>query len=261
MNLVGNALKFTHEGEVAVRLALAEPLQTVTAGLGVVLHFSVHDTGIGIPREQLAHIFEAFKQADGSTTRKYGGTGLGLTISSRLVEGLGGRLWVESEEGRGSTFHFTIRTGVVPLAARHAAQRARPAHLSQVGPRHLLLVDDNRVNQRLTVGLLERDGHTVTVVSSGEAAIAATEAAVFDAVLMDVQMPGTNGFDATAAIRARERRAGGHIPIIAMTAHAMQGDRERCLEAGMDGYLAKPVALATIREALADVLLPASVAS
>ena len=378
-NLVGNALKFTSMGEVVVQAEVASrDADTVT------VHFSVRDTGVGISPAMQQKIFEAFSQADTSTTRKYGGTGLGLTISLRLVEIMGGRLWVESALGRGSCFHFTARFGVskkqrgsrpverslkdVPVLivddnatnllalqkmlarwdmqvtaetsadaalafAKAAAEgglpfplvitdahmpgedgfdlarqlnqnlhRATPAiimltsanqcgdsarcqdlgiaaHLTKpispwelrqsicmvlgrngaeslrtalaaedlAGNRHaqasrkILLAEDNPVNQVVAVRLLQKRGHRVTVAPNGMEAVEAVLREPFDLVLMDVQMPEMDGFEATAAIRQREAATGGHLPIFAMTAHAMKGDAERCRKAGMDGYLAKPV--------------------
>jgi PAS domain S-box-containing protein len=382
VNLVGNAIKFTEKGEVVVRASL-ESLSPEEAAI----HFTVTDTGIGIPPEKLQRIFEAFAQADSSTTRKYGGTGLGLTISAQLVELMGGRIWVESEVGRGSTFHFTAHFGVqrhpaengpenaanskevklhdlsVLLVSDNAAARQvleemianwqmKPvvvgsgpaafealerAHLdgnpfrlvildaqlagmdgfetaarvkenpdwrsasmilltseagreSQKRARHLgvkaillkpvtqsdlwdaivtilpikgygkarpsaargrkhralnllriLVAEDNPVNQELVLHLLERRGHSVIVAENGRQALAAVEKHKFDLVLMDVQMPEMGGIEATQAIREKEIATGAHVPIVAMTAHAMSGDRERCLAAGMDGYLAKPL--------------------
>jgi signal transduction histidine kinase/CheY-like chemotaxis protein len=255
MNLLGNALKFTHAGEVGLRVGLADPLSRDATD--ALLHFEVHDTGIGIPADQQARIFEPFKQADGSTTRKYGGTGLGLSISARLVEGLGGRMWLESGEGRGSVFHFTIRVGVAgPAVVVRESSIGAPTV-----SRRILLAEDSQVNQRVAVGLLERDGHAVTVVDNGEAAVAGAATAMFDVILMDLEMPMMSGTDATLAIRSHERATGAHVPIIAMTAHAMKGDRERCLAAGMDGYLPKPIGLRALRSALADVFAPAQIAS
>jgi PAS domain S-box-containing protein len=387
VNLVGNALKFTQCGEVVVDVARANGTPLASSWPNgqeteeVCLHLKVTDTGIGIPAEKLALIFEAFAQADSSTTRKYGGTGLGLAISLQLVEMMGGRIWVESQLGKGSTFHFTARFGMstapdepeppgrpvhlqdLPvlvvddnatnrrileelltnwqmrptmvsggreaLAALHQAvavgepfalvlldahmpemdgftlaaqmQRARelagvtvvmltsagqpedvsrcrtlgisaylmkpvkqselfatiltalgrPIQLTEpaaplptrgaVRPLRILLAEDNLVNQTLALRLLEKEGHTVIVVEDGRAAVEAVERQPFDLVLMDVQMPNMDGFEATAEIRLREQGTNRHVPILAMTAHAMKGDREQCLAAGMDGYIAKPI--------------------
>ena len=393
VNLIGNAIKFTEQGEVVVRVNLES--QSPNA---VCLHFAVSDTGIGIPLEKQSLLFKAFSQVDASTTRKYGGTGLGLAISGQLVRMMGGRIWLESEAGRGSTFHFTVQLNVSKAAAlprvlaepvsihglpvlvvddnatnrrileemlsnwrmqptvvesawvalslleraheagepfalvlldgnmpemdgfalaerikqnaalatatvmmlSSADRRGDAAHCRALGlasyltkpirqsdlldaittvlgasleagrkeaghraaaaasrlgepPRslRLLLAEDNAVNQRLASRLLEKRGHTVEVAANGrEALLRLCPPATskdngreipFDAVLMDVQMPEMDGFEATAAIRAHEQVNGGHLPIIAMTAHAMKGDRERCLAAGMDGYVAKPL--------------------
>jgi len=261
-NLVGNALKFTEHGRVVVTVREESRAEGSTK-----LHFSVADTGIGIPAEQHAAIFEAFRQADGSTTRRFGGTGLGLTISTNLVRLMGGRLWVESVPGAGSTFHFTValdvavlpeivalppadRLGVegAPVAASPAgAPRASATHAGTMamaaGARRarVLLVEDNPVNRRVASGLLKRRGHDVTVALHGGEALALLERNTFDIVLMDLQMPVMGGIDATIAIRAREQVSGGHVRIVAMTAHAMNSDRDRCLNAGMDGYLSKPI--------------------
>ncbi len=377
VNLVGNAVKFTEKGEVTVDVQLEseEPAS-------VVLHFSVTDTGIGIPAERREVIFDAFAQADGSTTRRYGGTGLGLTVSKRLVGMFGGRLWLESVVGQGSAFHFTIHLGVgnrcgwaVPLVSANleglavlvvddnltnrrileellAGWRMKPIlaeqastaleHLKQAAdagkplplilvdskmpevdgfafveqlkqdPRlapatimmtsagqrgdaarcrelgvaayltkpigqsellnailqvlgakpektdqtsmlvtrhslrerskglHILLAEDNLVNRTVVVRLLAKHGHMVETATDGREALGKLKSGNFDLVLMDVQMPELDGFEATAAIRDLEKTKGGHLPIIAMTAHALKGDRERCLAAGMDGYLSKP---------------------
>jgi CheY-like chemotaxis protein len=381
VNLIGNAIKFTERGEVV--LSLQTDWRTTD---DIQLHFIISDTGIGIPVEKQAAIFEAFTQADGSMSRTYGGTGLGLTISSRLVELMHGRIWVESEQGTGSRFHFTAHFGLqkvpartivprdpatlrdmrvlvvddnatnrqillkmlanwhtTPLAAesgakaitalkeaqglgRHfplilvdaqmpemdgfalaesikrnpewgtatimmlssAGQRgdakrcrelgiaayltkpvrqaelldailtalgtkpikeALPAvvtrHSLRENSKHLciLLVEDNAVNQKLAARLLEKRGHTVAIAGNGREALAALEKQSFDLVFMDVQMPEMDGFEATAAIRGKEKASGNHLPIIAMTAHAMAGDKERCLEAGMDDYITKPIRL------------------
>jgi two-component system sensor histidine kinase/response regulator len=386
MNLAGNAIKFTKRGEVVVDLRIAS-----TEGTAVELHFTVSDTGIGIPAGKQQLIFEAFAQADSSTTREYGGTGLGLAICSQLVTMMGGRIWLESEVGRGSRFHFTARFGLpkvppvlklpaepallrgLPVlvvddnatnrrilqeilsnwrmkptlvasggAALAALRRARAAgrpyrlalidgqmpgmdgftlseqvrrdrqlgdttlimltSLGQPGKAMLhrqsgivayltkpvkqsdlfnaiatalspspspakgapassvarssapslriLLAEDHPINQKLAVSLLMQRGHKVTVTSNGHQALAAWEDRRFDLVLMDVQMPKMGGLEATSAIREKERGTGRHIPIVAMTAHVMKGDRERCLQAGMDGYVAKPIQPAELFEAI-----------
>ena len=378
VNLIGNAVKFTSEGEVVMRVAK----ESQTDG-AVCLHFSISDTGIGIPQDKMDRLFKAFSQVDMSTTRKYGGTGLGLAISSQLVRMMNGRIWVESAVNKGSTFHFTAwfglaseliprRTpvglakvrgmsvlivddnstncrileellqgwGMTPtvvqsgkaaleamrkahnegepfslilldnmmpemdgftlveqirqhpelvgatlmmlssadrhenaercfklgmeayltkpirraellstiLTAVHAAPGAALiAHPSRHSVEHtsqnlrILLTEDNLVNQKLAVRLLEKRGHSVTIANNGREAIDAIECGQFDVVLMDVQMPEMDGFEATQIVRSRERETGRHLPIVAMTAHAMKGDREKCLEVGMDGYISKPL--------------------
>ncbi len=252
INLIGNAIKFTHEGELRVGVELSKGdsqvmIGTAPEGNGAPdsltskgpeacrLQFSVQDTGIGIPPDKQKLIFDSFAQADGSTTRKYGGTGLGLSISMRLVEMMKGRLWVESEVGKGSVFHFT--------AVLSSPEMPRPG-LSREGlaPLQILLAEDNIVNQRLMVRLLEKHGNQAVVAPSGNDALELLRQRHFDLVLIDDQLPDLNGFEATAAIRERERTEGGHIPIIAMTAPTAGGDRQRrCIDAGMDACVAKPV--------------------
>ena len=252
MNLVGNAIKFTARGSVTIAVE-----QTGTA----LWRFSVEDTGIGIPLDKQAAIFEPFTQADSSTSREFGGTGLGLAISVRLVEAMGGRIWMESEPGRGSVFHFTAALGMA------ADLEVSPAKRSQAGRTNLgelleglgvslrvLLVEDNVVNQKVAAAVLKKRGHQVTVATNGLEGLKAVSSATFDVVLMDIQMPVMNGWDATAAIRARERLTGMHLPIIAMTAHAMQEDIDRCLAAGMDGYVSKPFQLDVLVKELDRVL-------
>jgi two-component system sensor histidine kinase/response regulator len=390
LNLIGNAIKFTEKGEVVLRVELESQ-----DSAGMSLHFAVSDTGIGIPQEKQELVFEPFSQADSSTTRRYGGTGLGLSISSRLIGMMNGRIWLESEPGRGSTFHFTARFGSAsalpsepvsadptilenvrvlvvddnatnrqilektlsywrmrPASAAGAAaglamlQQARAdgapfgllvvdchmpdidgfmlveqvrqlpelrdlvtvmltsggqrgdgqrckelgfaaylikpvlqsdlldALLRVLGPRsdaapvqlvtrhtlrearmplRVLLAEDNIVNQRLAVRLLEKEGHSVVVAGDGAKALDALERQPFDLILMDVQMPVMDGMEATAAIRKREQSNGGHIPIVAMTAHAMAGDRQRFLALGMDGYVSKPIHSRDLFDAIANV--------
>jgi len=247
-NLVGNAVKFTERGHVLVMLREEERAGGVTH-----LRFTVSDTGIGVPADKHATIFEAFSQADGSTTRRFGGTGLGLTISATLVQMMGGRIWLESEPGAGTQFHFTARFDVAaaPAARATVAMPARPAVTGAeqcATPVRILLAEDNVVNQRVAMGLLARRGHTVVLATNGLEALERLEHERFDIVLMDVQMPEMGGLEATAVIRERERASGGHVRIIAMTAHAMAGDRERCIEGGMDGYLSKPINKARLFE-------------
>ncbi|MGC2398930.1 MAG: response regulator [Acidobacteriaceae bacterium] len=391
MNLLGNAIKFTSVGEVVLRVDCEEQMQEQ-----VKLHFAVTDTGVGIPLQKQRTIFEPFTQADGSTTRKYGGTGLGLTISSRLVEKMGGQIWVESEPGRGSTFHFTagfavhattaevrdpvdvealrdLRVLVVDdnatnrrifeeilrswqmkpamaeggreavemvaqakakgapfrlvlldaqmpemdgfQAAEQIQQDANSAPvvimLTSAGIRgdgarcrelgisayllkpvkradlletirralqmpvkaqekpalvtvhslaegkgrlNILLAEDNAVNQKVASRLLEKRGHTVTVAATGVKALELLGLRPFDLVLMDMQMPEMDGVEATMAIRQREKTSGAHIPIIAMTANAMVGDRENCLQAGMDDYLSKPLNSAELFAKIENIL-------
>ena len=252
INLLGNAIKFTDTGEIVLQVSRAAAADSDPRD--VVLRFSVSDTGVGIPAAHQARIFDPFKQADGSTTRKYGGTGLGLSISSRLVQAMGGRMWLESEEGHGSTFSFTSPFAIgAPSKAAASVASARTAIRPPGRALRLLLAEDNVVNQRLASALLTRDGHTVVVVENGVEAVSAASGEDFDAILMDVQMPVMSGFDATAAIRMREESTGRRVPIIAMTAHAMEGDRDRCLAAGMDDYVAKPISLEALRRALAAV--------
>jgi signal transduction histidine kinase/CheY-like chemotaxis protein len=383
INLIGNAIKFTEHGEVVLRIAVDSRTPH-----GLQLHFEVSDTGVGIAPEKQKLIFDAFSQADGSTARRFGGTGLGLTISSQLVQLMGGTIWVESALGRGSSFHFTAdlgegkevvethatsaqlsglrvlvvddssaaarvlgemlqRFGIRPTLAESrivalqcleqdqgafamiltdrnmldmdgclveqlrqspelagkakvivllsTGQQGESTRCQELGvdayltepvsqaelfeaisrvlgtsssksdspepirrqtlPRvrrlRVLLAEDNAVNQKIALRFLEKEGHHVTLASDGRQALAAIEREKFDVVLMDVQMPEMDGFEATAAIRAREQDTGKRLPIIAMTAHAMAGDRERCLAAGMDGYLPKPIDRQKLDEVLA----------
>jgi signal transduction histidine kinase/ActR/RegA family two-component response regulator len=234
INLVGNALKFTEHGRVVITVDMEERV-----GDEARLHIMVADTGIGVPQHRQHAIFDAFTQADGSISRSHGGTGLGLTISRRFVEMMGGRLWLESAPERGSTFHFTVSIAVREhhdVGSGASAETPAPD-----APLRILVAEDNPVNQLLTVRLLEKAGHRVAIAGSGRQAVAALEAASFDVALMDLQMPEMDGFEATAAIRLRERETGAHLPIIALTANAMVGDQERCLRAGMDGYVSKPI--------------------
>jgi PAS domain S-box-containing protein len=262
VNLVGNAIKFTESGEIAV---LVE--QESQNGAEVTLHFQVRDTGIGVSPEKQELIFEAFAQADGSTTRKFGGTGLGLAITSQLVALMGGRVWVESpspthgnDTNPGCTFHFTLQLNVASAVPGVQSTRRMKAGVTSVQAQEtrarkwrILLAEDHPINQHLVVSLLTKRGHVVKVATNGRQAVDMFAQESFDAVLMDVQMPVMNGFEATGEIREQERALNFRTPIIAMTAYAMKGDRERCIAAGMDAYLSKPINAAELLSSLADV--------
>ncbi|MHB1081605.1 MAG: ATP-binding protein [Prosthecobacter sp.] len=236
VNLIGNAIKFTHKGGVTIEVSL----ESQTADM-VTLHFKINDTGIGIASDMRESIFEAFTQAEQSTSRRYGGTGLGLAICHDLVALMHGRIWVESQPGTGSTFHFTAAFGRTSgISIKPKSPRFKPvvtAHASM----KVLIVEDGHVSQLVGARMLEKRGHVVTLASNGREAIDRCEKEAFDAILMDVHMPGINGYEATTKIRQSEKATGRHVPIIAMTANAMKGDRERCLAAGMDDYIAKPL--------------------
>jgi TMAO reductase system sensor TorS len=249
LNLVGNAVKFTERGWVAIEVS-ASP-----AGAdGMLLTFSVRDTGIGIAPANLKRIFEAFSQADGSMTRRFGGTGLGLTISSRLAAMMGGGIGVDSQPGEGSCFHFSALVQRTGEAGPHMLERAERRTDPSLRPLSVLVAEDNRVNQKVVTHLLEKQGHRVTIASNGREALEKLLPGGFDAILMDVQMPEMNGLEAARAIRRAERGSGRHIPILAMTAHAMKGDRERCLASGMDGYVSKPIRSQELLDALQRVI-------
>jgi PAS domain S-box-containing protein len=278
VNLVGNAIKFTESGEIEVAVQRLNDIRDKHANL----RFNVRDTGIGISRDKFKTIFTSFSQADTTTTRKYGGTGLGLTISVQLIELMGGNIGLESELGKGSSFHFILDMPAIAANAlaqnQHAAQFRElgiPGHMmnplsksnlqeaitaalveppqqleSLIMPHSLrdkrrklnfLLAEDNAVNQKLVVILLEKLGHTVTVANNGIEALLRWHNGQFDTILMDVDMPEMNGYETTRRIREREQTIGAHIPILAITAHARQSVREECLLHGMDGYLSKPI--------------------
>ncbi|MGD0775481.1 MAG: two-component regulator propeller domain-containing protein [Candidatus Solibacter sp.] len=251
LNLAGNAVKFTGTGSVEI-VAAQEDISDTPGGARRI-HFRIRDTGIGIPFEKQALIFEPFRQADGSTSRRYGGTGLGLSICGRLVPMMGGRIWVESQPGVGSTFHFTITAA---CAAAVTQPSAPPAETEAPSPASLsvLLAEDNIVNQTLARRMLEKAGYTVVCAMDGREAVEASAARRFDVILMDLQMPHMDGFEATAELRRREAVSGGRTPIVAVTANAMQGDRERCLAAGMDGYVTKPIKRPELFRAIASGL-------
>jgi hypothetical protein len=236
LNLMGNAVKFTAAGSVTTEVSV-----TSCDEGRVDLQFAVRDSGIGISVDKQGLIFEPFRQAEGYMTRRYGGTGLGLAIVRRLLDLVGGRIWVESKEGAGSTFYFTVP---FLLSNQPLAPLNDPGTLDDeapISPLSILVAEDNDVSRLLVGRFLAGQGHAVKEARTGLEAVNLYEQGRFDLILMDIQMPDMDGFEATAEIRERESAAGEHIPIIALTAHAIKGDRERCLEAGMDDYLSKPI--------------------
>ncbi len=270
-NLVGNAIRFTERGGVKVRVAVDGRTET-----DCMLHVVVRDTGIGVPAEQQSAVFEAFCQADNSISRRYGGTGLGLTISSQLVQLMGGKIWLMSEVGVGTEFHFTARMGIAaspgtetsktPGRVSSDSKEAGPAERSRLsGPSpsdagsgtvephalRILVAEDNPVNQIVAAEMLRGQGHLVAVVGDGQQAVDECARQRYDLILMDVQMPGIDGFEATRLIREREGQSGTRIPIVALTAHALAGYREQCVAAGMDDYVAKPLRRKDLSEVIA----------
>ncbi|MDC0358682.1 ATP-binding protein [Oligoflexia bacterium] len=244
-NLLANAIKFTPEfGGVLLTVQPYENHKNWQS-----LHFTVSDSGIGIPKKKQRQIFEAFTQADGSTTRKFGGTGLGLTICGHLVEMMGGSLWVESKVGVGSSFHFTLMFARAPMLAGHLEDACKqPLPTAEEGSlltvefsgRKILLVEDNPVNQDTVARILAKHGLLVSVVSNGQEALDELKVKAFDVVLMDLHMPIMGGIEATKEIRQNNEEQ-GKIPIVALTAYATRGAREECLAAGMNAYISKPI--------------------
>lgn len=266
INLIGNAIKFTEQGEINLHVMPGQPPHAGNdRESGCRLHFSVSDTGIGIAAEKIDSIFHAFTQADGSITRKYGGTGLGLAICSRIVTLMHGTIWVDSEIGTGSTFHFISNFGVARQSSGIFADREGTSttpgqqEILSAGTRqklNILVAEDNPVNQRLTAGILKKYGHQVSLVSNGKEVLNVLRHTQFSMVLMDLQMPELDGIETTAIIR------GGmypgidpNLPIIALTAHTIKEGRDRCLASGMDGFISKPLnakELIAIVQSLAD---------
>jgi len=275
INLTSNAVKFTERGQVAIQIEMESRTEK-----GVVLHFIVSDTGIGILPRLQGTIFEAFTQADGTTTRKYGGTGLGLAISSRLVAMMGGRIWVESplkeyegeKFGPGSRFHFLaklrlpnqrsesadssiIETGERVYDFTDEESKTAPEIVNNLKPPlKILLAEDNAINCKLTQSILHKKGWQVVTASTGKEVLHLLDSEPFDLILMDVQMPEMDGYEATSTIREQEKSTRTHIPIIALTAHAMSRDKEKCLKAGMDAYVSKPIKADGLYGAIAHLL-------
>jgi CheY-like chemotaxis protein len=249
-NLGGNAVKFTNRGEVQIQVSVE-----IEAEKSMMIRFSVSDSGIGIPADRLPDLFTPFTQADGSTTRKYGGTGLGLAISRQLAQMMGGNIGAESVEGVGSTFWFTARFEKTASGVQSAAV----ANLKSVGSVQfppgkvrILLAEDNLVNQKVALAMLRKLGCRTDVVANGRDAVKALKNSSYDLLLMDCQMPVMDGFEATRIIREKEAEMKSKaMPIIALTASAMQADRERCLQAGMSDFIAKPVQPKELAEMLA----------
>ena len=250
INLIGNAIKFTDSGEVSVHVS-----GSIQDNGTVKMYFSVKDTGIGIPQDRMDSLFRSFCQMDMSTTRRYGGTGLGLAISKRLVQLMGGNIWADSEVGKGSTFCFTIETEAA-TPEQCQAVKTSPQEVqvqpSILGHLRLLIAEDNLVNQKVALLMLKKMGIRADVAANGREVLQALERQSYDVVLMDVQMPEMDGFEAARAIRERWKDMAPRI--IAVTAHAQEGDRKRCIEAGMDDYIRKPVRIEELAKALEKCL-------
>ena len=250
VNLLGNAVKFTEKGEISVAVS-SKPSSRLKNGEHEIM-FAVRDTGIGISKDRMSRLFQSFSQVDASTTRKYGGTGLGLVISKNLAELMGGRIWAESEPAKGSTFYFTIlaKASSVSLPAKGtdmAQMESSGEGYKLDRPLKILLAEDNIINQKVAMRMLERLGYHADIAANGEEVLQALKDRPYDIVLMDVQMPEMDGLEATRRIRSTP----GRQPyIIAMTAHAMKGDREVCLEAGMNDYVSKPVRIEELQAAI-----------
>lgn len=257
INLIGNAIKFTQEGEILVRLEVDSSEDPK------LLHFSVADTGIGVPKEKQQYIFESFTQADGSTSRTYGGTGLGVTISRQPVTIMSGRMWLvspcneDSKGGPGTCFHFTVplltdtsEQSATVVSDSERVQEILPEQEKNAPSHRILLAEDNKVNRVLAAKLLSKRGYEVVEVENGKLALDAVESMEFDLILMDVQMPVMDGFEATRAIREWERGQQKRNIVVALTANAMTGDKGVCLEAGMDDYLSKPISATALYECL-----------
>lgn len=276
INLVGNAIKFTKDGSVSLTVTLIDTQNEkddLTCSENIMLHFCVADTGIGIPVEKLDLIFKPFAQADTSTTREFGGTGLGLTISKTIVQLMDGDIWVESEIDKGSQFHFTASLAL-PVAEAFPPEslatdpsvgwRKPPTTIKQTPPHSeafeendssqlsVLLVEDNIVNQKVLKAILQRNGIHPDVAENGQQALSLVQKQMYDLILMDIQMPVMNGLEATRKIRQFESTTGTHVPIIAMTANAMKGDRDICIAAGMDAYMTKPINATQLLEVIRE---------
>lgn len=253
-NLADNALKFSpHEGAILLYLGI----EAVTES-AVILHFAVTDTGIGIAPDKQKVIFDPLTQGDSSATKEYKGTGMGLAICRRLVEMMGGRIWVRSSPFLGSAFHFTLELEKIhkniPVESLHPDQAAAMHGRNGDDSPHILVAEDNPVNRRLTCAMLEKAGFKVSVADDGEMALSKNCSTHFDLILMDCQMPKLDGYSAAARIRELEAESGTHVPIIAVTAGLQESDRIRALSAGMDDYVPKPISKAELLEAIERAL-------
>jgi PAS domain S-box-containing protein len=243
VNIVGNAIKFTEKGGVYIDIDLESKTDDST-----IIRFCVKDTGVGVNKEKQKVIFDAFMQADGSTTRHYGGTGLGLTICSRLLDMMNGKIWLESQNEAGSNFFFSIPFSINKNV--ELLEDAVPDKKKKTKTLNVLVVEDNHENQQLVLTYLEESGHTADLAENGMEAIEKIKDGKHDAILMDIQMPFMNGYDAARKIREIEKKTSKHIPIIAMTAYALPEERKMCFNSGMDDYLAKPVTVKQVLEKL-----------
>ncbi|MFH0782694.1 MAG: ATP-binding protein [Pseudomonadota bacterium] len=259
INLVGNAVKFTNQGGVTLTIRPAGTSQEKEDP--IVLYFQVQDTGIGIPQEDIANVFKSFSQVGTTRNSNHRGTGLGLVIAAELVEMMGGKICVESNPGVGTTFYFSARFPLAPSNHLDQSASVPPASSSvPIGkrtrklPLRILLVEDEYINKTLAVSVLQREGWVVTVAENGIQALTLLKSEGFDLILMDIQMPELNGYETTLAIREKEQGTDHHVPIIAMTAYAVKGDREKCLASGMDGYISKPIRTDRVREEIETVL-------
>ncbi len=250
INLLGNAVKFTEAGSIALTV-----VRVNGRGDGPI-RFAVRDTGIGISEAAQNTIFESFQQADGSITRKYGGTGLGLSICSKLVQLMGGEITVESQPGIGSCFSFTMPAIEAVSEVTGTSSESRTGLSGAKRQLYILIAEDNRINQRLTVRLLEKEGHRTAIAENGRIAVEMARIGNFDLILMDVQMPVMDGLEAARQIRFDEQASGKTVPIFAMTAGAMESDRVRCLGAGMDAHVPKPVDIRQLRQLIGDLASP-----
>jgi signal transduction histidine kinase/ActR/RegA family two-component response regulator len=253
INLINNAIKFTHKGTIVTGVKVSN----ITDKEATLL-FSIQDQGIGIPKDKHGLIFDVFTQADDSTTRRFGGTGLGLAICKRLVEMMGGRIWVESEVAKGSTFYFTANFKLaqakkVSLSDERSESDVEKIIQQELKNLYILLAEDNLVNQKITIRMLEKQGWKVDTVENGQEVIEKNNTHEYDVILMDAQMPVLDGLETTKIIRKNEEKTGRHIPIIALTARAMQEDRKRCIDCGMDGYVAKPIDRKKLFEEITNV--------